>query len=68
MPWVEFTADFDWSPIPHVTTAYTKGMRLLVTQPCSKRAIELGRAVKVATPKAAHRAAFEIRDPSAREE
>lgn len=50
MPWVNFTADFDWKPKPQVTIGYRKGQRFLVTTPCANAAIAKGVAVKLKTP------------------
>lgn len=52
MPWVRFDKDFDWSPKFGVTKAYKAGMVKLVTTRCADRAVEAGRGVKVAKPKA----------------
>lgn len=52
MPWIRFTADFDWRPIPQKTIAYKAGMHKLVTTRCADAAIAAGKAVKQAKPKA----------------
>jgi hypothetical protein len=51
MPWVHFTADFDWKPKPQVTIAYRKGQRLLVTTPCANVAFAKRVAEKLKTPR-----------------
>jgi len=51
MPWVHFTADFDWKPNPQVTVAYREGQRLLVTTPCANAALATGAAEKLKTPR-----------------
>ncbi|KAB2743544.1 hypothetical protein [Brucella anthropi] len=51
MPWVRFTADFDWKPMPQVTVAYRKGQCRLVTTPCANAAVAKGVAEKLKTPK-----------------
>lgn len=51
MPWVHFTADFDWKPKPQVTIAYREGQRFLVTTPCANAALAKGVAVKLKTPR-----------------
>lgn len=51
MPWVQFTADFDWKPTPQVTIAYRAGQRLLVTTPCANAAIAKSVAEKLKTPR-----------------
>lgn len=51
MPWVKFTADFDWHLKPSHVTAYKAGMRQLVTTPCAAEAIKLGKAVKLEASK-----------------
>lgn len=51
MPLIEFTSDFDFSPEAkkgNYTLAYKKGMIESVTTECAKKALELGRAKKVA--------------------
>lgn len=53
MPWVRFTADFDFKPKPAVTIAYRAGMERLVTTGCARLAIERQRAERVRKPKAA---------------
>lgn len=50
MPWVRFTADFDWKPIPAVTIAYKADMVRLVTRACASKAAELGKAEKAERP------------------
>lgn len=43
MPWVRFTADYDYHvPGKPVVIAYKAGMKLLVTTPCSEAAIAKG--------------------------
>ncbi|MEQ1901862.1 MAG: hypothetical protein ABL866_14160 [Devosia sp.] len=44
MPWIKFTADFDFRPKPAVTLAYRAGQVVLVTTACAKAAIDKGRA------------------------
>ncbi|MDB5458148.1 MAG: hypothetical protein JWP92_3733 [Caulobacter sp.] len=53
MPWVRFTADFDFTPAKErrVTIGYLAGMRMLVTTECFTRAKAKGRAVRIATPR-----------------
>nr|WP_278377191.1 hypothetical protein [Brucella anthropi] len=51
MPWVYFTADFDWKPNPQVTVAYREGQRLLVTTPCANAALAMSVAEKLKTPR-----------------
>jgi len=51
MPWVRFTADFDFKPMPTVTQAYRAGQVVLVTTPCAEAAIAKGKAVKASNPK-----------------
>lgn len=48
MPWVRFTADFDWYPPERngrYCIAYKSGMELLVTTPCAVAAETAGKAV-----------------------
>jgi hypothetical protein len=52
MPWVRFTADFDWKPKPQVTIAYRDGDELLVTSPCAEAAVKASKAVKIVKRKA----------------
>lgn len=50
MPWVKFTADFDWKPKPAVTVAYHAGQTKLVTTACARRAKAQGRAEAASKP------------------
>ncbi|MER2536032.1 MAG: hypothetical protein ABTQ31_12800 [Rhizobiaceae bacterium] len=47
MPWVRFTADFDFKPKPLVTIAYRAGHVLNVTSDCAAKAIAAGKAVRM---------------------
>lgn len=47
MPWVRFTANFDFKPKPQVTQAYLAGDERNVTTPCAKAAIAAGKAVEI---------------------
>lgn len=53
MAWLEFKADFDWSP-PEFngwsTTAYKAGMLCSVTTACAAAAVEAGAANRVRHP------------------
>lgn len=53
MPWVRFTADFDFTPAAErrVTIGYLAGMRQLVTTECFRAANGKGSAVKIPTPR-----------------
>lgn len=44
MPWVRFTADFDFKVRPQLMIAYRRGKRHLVSQACAKAAIDAGKA------------------------
>ena len=44
MPWVRFTADFDFRPRIAVTVAYRAGRVMLVPKACADTAIARGRA------------------------
>lgn len=44
MPWVRFTAAFDWHAKPNVTIAYRAGQRYLVSQACATAALNDGKA------------------------
>jgi len=59
MPWVEFTANFEFRPSPSTSIDYIEGMRLSVTETCAVQAVAAGKAKRVATPKAADKAEFE---------
>lgn len=50
MPWVEFVEPFMWRPIPKITIAYKKGMRLFVTRACAAESIRKGKAVPSTRP------------------
>ncbi|EHK56821.1 hypothetical protein [Allomesorhizobium alhagi] len=47
MPWVRFTADFDWKPRPQVTIAYRMGQEVNVTTLCAARAVSASMAVRI---------------------
>lgn len=47
MPWLRFTANFDWKPRPQVTQAFLAGQERNVTTPCAEAAIAKGVAVKL---------------------
>lgn len=51
MPWVRFSEDFDWKPLPQVTVAYKVGWSGLVTTPCAAAAVEANKAVRLKTPR-----------------
>lgn len=53
MPWVRFTADFDFTPPKgrRVTFAYRAGVCERVTQACAAAAIAKGRAEPIPTPR-----------------
>ncbi|GHC61594.1 hypothetical protein GCM10010136_02240 [Limoniibacter endophyticus] len=50
MPWVRFTANFDWSPRYGVTIAYKTGETYNVTRACAARALDVGRAERTTKP------------------
>ncbi|MFN3549620.1 MAG: hypothetical protein ACK4U0_19205 [Mesorhizobium sp.] len=47
MPWVRFTAPFDWKPVPQVTIAYQPGQQRNVPTPCATAAVKAGVAVRI---------------------
>ena len=53
MPWVRFSADFDW-PVPErngqALIAYRTGMVKLVRKACAEQAIAAGKAARAARP------------------
>lgn len=51
MPWIMFSEDFDWKPLPQVTIAYKAGWSGLVTTPCANCAISANKAFRLKTPK-----------------
>jgi hypothetical protein len=54
MPWVRFTADFDWYPPErrgHWCKAYKAGTVDLVTSPCAAAAIAAGKVERCDKPK-----------------
>lgn|GEM_PF-1818367 len=51
MPWVHFTAAFDWKPKPQVTIAYPAGFTGLVTTRCANAAESRKVAEIVPTPR-----------------
>lgn len=50
MPWVRFTEDFDWKPMPSVTIAYRTGQVALVTAACAKKAKDAGKTERAVKP------------------
>lgn len=50
MPWVKFTADFDWRPRANVVMAYRRSTVDLVTTACARAAKAKGVAVTVPKP------------------
>lgn len=44
MPWVEFTADFNYRLKPTVWKSYKAGARALVMSECARQAIAKGKA------------------------
>lgn len=53
MPWIRFSADFDWSPPAYrnrVTIAYKAGMVQLVTRACADKATAKGAASPTKRP------------------
>lgn len=51
MPWLKFTADFDWRPQIGTVLAYKAGTVALVTTPCADAAKAAGNAEPAAKPK-----------------
>ncbi len=52
MPWVEFSADFDFRPTRRVALSYKAGSTLLVTTPAAEAAVAAGKGRRVPKPKA----------------
>lgn len=50
MPWLRFTATYDFISISVVTIRYPAGFVGLVTTPCANRAIAAGKAERLPTP------------------
>ncbi len=53
MPWVRFTAAFDWRHPAfrgHSVTAYKRGMVALVSQACADKALNSNKAVAATRP------------------
>lgn len=50
MPWIRFTANFDWRKAPRVVTAYKAGMVQLVSQACRDAAVDAMVAVDAERP------------------
>lgn len=57
MPWVRFTADFDFKPKPPVTLAFKAGAVRYVTRACAAAAIAVGKALPTERPADARRQA-----------
>ncbi|QIG68370.1 hypothetical protein EVB74_036 [Rhizobium phage RHph_Y3_56_1] len=51
MPWVRFTADYDWRATPAVTLAYKADTVAFVTTPCAAAAKAAGKAEPCQRPK-----------------
>lgn len=50
MPWLRFTADFDFKPRPQVTIAYRAGEEKNVPTACAAAAVKAGKAVRLPRP------------------
>lgn len=50
MPWVRFTGDYPWSPVPQQTVMFKAGMVLHVPRGCAAAAIAAGKAVAAERP------------------
>ncbi|RVI58533.1 hypothetical protein CN189_26165 [Sinorhizobium meliloti] len=55
MPWVRFTADFDFKPKPPVTLAFKAGVVRYVTRACAAEAIAASKALPTERPADARR-------------
>jgi hypothetical protein len=53
MPWVRFTAKFDWRKAPRVVTASKAGMVQRVSQACRDAAVAAAAAVEIERPEGA---------------
>lgn len=51
MPWVRFTASFDFKPKRAVTLAYQAGAVRLVTTACARAAVATGKGALTVKPK-----------------
>lgn len=51
MPWVSFTADFDFRPTRRITLAYKAGQKLLVPTPAADAAEAAGAGKRIQKPK-----------------
>ncbi len=56
MPWVRFTARFDFHVKPNMTISYKAGNSYLVKQRCAEEAIKAGKAVETERRKAGEHA------------
>ena len=54
MPWVRFTADFDFKPTPQVTVAHKQDSVAMVPTECAKAAVSAGKAERTSKPGAEH--------------
>jgi hypothetical protein len=56
MPWVQFSSDYDHTPVamPNVTVAYLTGMTRNVTRECAAKAILQGKARLTTKPEPAN--------------
>lgn len=53
MPWVRFTAGFDFKPKPAVTQAFRAGEEKFVTTECARQAMAADKAVRIKKPEGA---------------
>jgi len=50
MPWMRFSADWDWKPRPSTTVAFRSGDIKFVTRACASRALAAGKAESTERP------------------
>lgn len=50
MPWIKFTADFDFKPRPAVTIGHTANTTRLVNRACAEAAQAAGKAIPAKRP------------------
>jgi hypothetical protein len=55
MPWVAFSAPFDWKPKPSVTIAFRNGDVKLVTTACANAAEAKGKGKRTKKPESERR-------------
>ncbi|MGW6779321.1 hypothetical protein ACWF50_14940 [Brucella pseudogrignonensis] len=65
MPYVRFSENFDWKPLPQITIAHKASCSGLVTTPYANSAVQANEALRLKTPKTGEKNGDGIFDPIA---